>query len=86
MRILGRYEQASGKKLNVQKTSMFFSRNTSWERKQEILQLSGLSKTLRIDAYLGLPTFVGKSRAQAFQHIKEQVINKLSNWNTQFLS
>lgn len=85
MRILGRYEQASGQKLNVQNTSVFFSRNTSRERRQEILQLSGLTETLRIDAYLGLPTFVGKSSAQAFQYIKEQVINKLSNWKVQFL-
>jgi len=80
MRILGGYEQASGQKLNVQKTSMFFSRNTRWEIRKEILQLSGLIETLIIDAYLGLPTFVGKSRAQAFQYIKEKVINRLSNW------
>jgi len=60
MRILGKYEQASEQKINIQKTSMFFSRNTSPKRRQEIFQLSGLTETHRIDAYLGLPTFVGK--------------------------
>jgi hypothetical protein len=62
IQILGKYEQASGQKINIQKTSVFFSRNTSPKRRQEILQLLGLTETHRIDAYLGLPTFVGKSR------------------------
>lgn len=75
MKILGVYEAGSGQKLNLQKTSNFFCRNTSVERKQEIIRLSVLSKTHRIDSYLGLPSFVGKSRSQAFQSIKEEVWN-----------
>jgi hypothetical protein len=86
MRILGRYEQVSGQKVNIQKTSVFFSHNTSQERRQEILQLSGLTKTHHIDAYLGLPTFVGRSKNQAFCYIKEQVLNRLTNWKVNFLS
>jgi hypothetical protein len=86
MKIIGTYEQASGQKLNLQKTSVFFSRNTSLERRQEILWLSRLTETHRIDAYLGLPTFVGISRTQAFQHIKAKVLQKLNNWKVHFLS
>jgi hypothetical protein len=41
MKILGIYEKGSGQKLNLLKTSLFFSRNTSQERKHEILSLSG---------------------------------------------
>jgi hypothetical protein len=36
------------------------------ERKQEILLQSGLSEATRIDSYLGLPIFIGKSRCLAF--------------------
>jgi hypothetical protein len=68
MRILSIYENGSGQKLNLQKTSIFFffffffffGWNTSMERRQEILRLSGLSETHRIDTYLGLPSFVGR--------------------------
>jgi hypothetical protein len=84
--ILGKYEQASRQKINIQKTSVFFSCNTSLERRQEILQLSGLTETHRIDAYMGLPTFVGKSRNQAFSYIKEQMPHILMNWKVNFLS
>jgi ribosome-associated protein YbcJ (S4-like RNA binding protein) len=62
LRILGIYEAGSSQKLNMQKTSVFFSRNTSLERHQEIIHISGLSEAHRIDSYLGLPSFVGKYR------------------------
>jgi hypothetical protein len=35
---------------------------------------------------LGLPTFVGKSRNQAFSYIKEQMPHILMNWKVNFLS
>jgi hypothetical protein len=33
MRLLEKYENASGQKINLQKTSVFFSRNTSQDRR-----------------------------------------------------
>jgi hypothetical protein len=86
MKILGIYEKGSGQKLNLQKTSLFFSRNTSQERKQEILSLSRLTETHRIDTYLGLPSFVGKSKIQSFGFIKDRVLKKINNWKVKFLS
>jgi hypothetical protein len=47
----------SGQKLNLSKTSIFFSRNTTMEHKQEILLQLGLSEATGIDSYLGLPYF-----------------------------
>jgi hypothetical protein len=84
--LLDKYEAASGQKLNKEKTSLFFSRNTSPEKKQEIIQLSGFQATQRYDKYLGLPTLIGKSRSQAFKSIKDRVWNRLNNWKTKFLS
>lgn len=86
IRILGIYEKGSGQKLNLAKTSIFFSRNTSQARRQEILDFSGLSEAHRIDSYLGLPTFVGKSRTIAFKDIIDKVSRRLDNWKTKFLS
>jgi hypothetical protein len=47
-------------KLNKDKTSIFFSRNTSLEKREEISRFSGLQATQSYDKYLGLPTLVGK--------------------------
>jgi hypothetical protein len=84
--ILEKYEEASGQKLNKDKTSIFFSRNTSPEKKEEISRLSGLSATQCYEKYLGLPTMVGRSRYQAFKSIKDRVWSRLNDWKVKFLS
>jgi hypothetical protein len=85
-RILDKYEVASGQKLNHDKTSIFFSRNTSREKREEIIRLSGLKATDRFEKYLGLPTLVGKSCSKEFKNIKDRVWNHLQNWKVKFLS
>lgn len=70
-KLLKKYEAASGQKLNKDKTSIFFSRNTSTEKKQVITHLSGLQATQSYDKYFGLPTLVGKSCTHAFSGIKD---------------
>ncbi|XP_059446701.1 uncharacterized protein LOC132178276 [Corylus avellana] len=85
-KILEKYEAASGQSLNKNKTSIFFSRNTSLERRNEIIQLSGLQAAHSFDKYLGLPTLVGKSRYQSFKTIKDKVWSCLNNWKLNFLS
>jgi hypothetical protein len=56
------------------------------ERKQEILQQFGLVESTRIESYLGIPTFIGKSKHLAFQDIVESVTKRLSNWKIKFPS
>jgi hypothetical protein len=56
------------------------------ERKQEILLPLGLTETHRIDKYLGVPSFVGRSRNEAFKYILENVSQRLENWKVKFLS
>jgi hypothetical protein len=50
---------APGQKLNKEKTSIFFSRNTSQAKREEITRLLGLSATDKYEKYLGLSTLVG---------------------------
>jgi hypothetical protein len=84
--ILEKYETASGQKLNKEKTSLFFSRNTSAARREEITQCSGLKATEKYEKYLGLPTLVGRSRMKAFKGIKDKVWARLNDWKVHFLS
>jgi hypothetical protein len=67
LRILGIFEEGSGQKVNLLKSFIFFSRNTSQDRRDEILRLSGLTETKRFDTYLGLPALIGKAKVQAFK-------------------
>ena len=71
--ILRLYEAASGQKINTDKSSMFFSANTSEEKKIEILDLLVPMQDSRHRKHLGLPSIIGKSKIEVFMEIKEKV-------------
>jgi hypothetical protein len=85
-KVLRVYEEALGQRLNNNKTSIFFGRNTNMEDKQKILEASGLPDSQRYDTYLGLPALVGKSRTAAFRSIVDRVWKKLQDWKLKLLS
>jgi hypothetical protein len=84
--ILDIYERASGQKVNLEKTSLFFSRNTREEVRASILQETGFSLTQQYETYLGLPTLVGRSRISTFNFIKTRIWNRMNGWKEIFLS
>jgi len=86
MRILRVYEARSRQQLNLQKTTIFFSCNTSAAKRLGILNLSDFIEAQRIDNYLGLPSYIGKSKVQSFNSNKEWVHQRLNNWKVKFLS
>ena len=60
--IIQTYEEASGQKINTKKSSIFFSPNTSQEVKDEIFDTLGPMQDSRHMRYLGLPSFIGRSK------------------------
>ena len=84
--ILQTYEEASGQKINTEKSSIFFSPNTSQEVKDEIFDTLGLMQDSRHTRYLGLPFFIGRSKKQVFSILKERIGQKLDRWKGKLLS
>lgn len=82
--ILNHYEEASGQKVNKNKTVIFFS--TSIETKQEIKIALDLKEITQCEKYLGLPTFVGRNKKESFSVIKEKIWRKLQGWESKLLS
>ncbi|XP_059441970.1 uncharacterized protein LOC132174312 [Corylus avellana] len=80
------YEDALGQRLNNVKTSIYFSKNTSLVDREAILAASGIPASQSIDAYLGLPSMVGKSRTTAFRGVIDKVWKRLQDWKIKFLS
>jgi hypothetical protein len=73
-------------KMSISIRPLYFLAEIQSSVEDRKFSLSGLSETHEIDSYLGLPSFVGRSRNKAFQFIKEKVWRKLNNWRTIFLS
>ena len=84
--ILKQYEAASGQQVNTDKSSVFFSHNTSSTMKEEVMDILGPMQHTRHGEYLGLPTLIGKSKKQVFAEIKEKVGKKLLGWKEKMLS
>jgi hypothetical protein len=71
-RVLQDYERASGQKVNLLKSSIFFGDGYSDERKGVLKQAIGVESEALSERYLGLPTMVGKSKDGCFQYITER--------------
>ena len=54
--ILEHYEAALGQKINVDKSSVFFSQNTTSEKRGEVLSILRPMQDSRHGKYLGLPS------------------------------
>ena len=84
--ILQQYEDSSGQKINTDKSSIFFSPNTSQETKEEILTYLGPMQDTRHTKYLGLPSFIERSKKQVFATLKDRIGQKLAGWKGKLLS
>ena len=59
LEILQTYANASRQYINLEKSSVYFSSNTSADQKQDIKRMLGVQEVSRFDSYLGLPTLIG---------------------------
>jgi len=71
--ILGLYEATSGQKINFEKTNLAFSKGVTRDQKDAILRKLDIKEVLAYEKYLGLPTFVGRSKKKAFLPIKDRI-------------
>jgi hypothetical protein len=77
---------ALGQKINSDKTTIFFSHNTSMATRDDIVDFFGTSPTTKFEKYLGLPPVIGRAKKKAFQEIKDRVWKKLQGWKEKLLS
>ncbi|XP_019197687.1 PREDICTED: uncharacterized protein LOC109191482 [Ipomoea nil] len=77
---------SSGLKMNIQKSSVFFSRNTLPSLQESSTNLIGISKVEDPGKYLGMPSIHGRLKQQAFSGILERVQSRLAGWKSKTLS
>lgn len=83
--ILEKCEAASGQKVNLQKSFVFFGKGSQEELKAELKQVIGISTKALSERYLGLPTQVGRSKDETFKHVTESSKGKVGGWKGQGL-
>ncbi|KAH9784956.1 reverse transcriptase domain-containing protein [Citrus sinensis] len=85
-RIFEAYAAASGQLFNYDKSSMFFSGNTSSGAIAAIKNIFQLNVVSRHEKYLGPPSMIGRKRSGFFNDIKLRVSSKITNWQHKFFS
>lgn len=74
--ILLLYEQASGHKINYNKSALCVNPSM----KVSVSDLLGVPIVENFSKYLGLPTLVGKNKKQAFGSVRDKVWQKIRSW------
>lgn len=70
----------------MEKSSVFFAKGIERERNDAITQELGIREVLAHDKYLGLPTYIGRSKKRAFIPINDRIGNRLSGWMHKLVS
>ena len=76
--ILSLYEGAFGQQINREKTTLFFSKAVSEEKKREILSFLGVPEIKEYEKYLGLLAVVGKNKKGESQLYQGEGVGKVS--------
>lgn len=66
--------------VNFGKSSIVFSKNVANSVKFQLASFLGREIVSAHDKYLGLPTYVGRAKSEAFSYLKERLSQRLHDW------
>ncbi|CAL1378202.1 unnamed protein product [Linum trigynum] len=84
--VLNEYEKLSGKRVNLAKSAVCFSKNTSIPDQEFLTQILGVGAVGVQDKYLGLPTLIAQSKLATFPFVEERLMARLQGWAQRTLS
>ncbi|KAA3468965.1 reverse transcriptase [Gossypium australe] len=84
--ILREHESCSGQCINFNKSIIFYSSNTSSEKREEVSSVLGVRSSTCPEKYLGLPNVVGRQKKEAFQNLLDRIVKRIDGWSTRLLS
>ncbi|KAL0311521.1 UNVERIFIED_CONTAM: putative ribonuclease H protein [Sesamum angustifolium] len=84
--ILASYKQASGQAINLQKSSVAFSRNTPPEVQRHLAEVLGIRLENKQEKYLGLPSMAFRSKRALFASLKDRIWKRIHGWHEKTLS
>lgn len=80
------FEKASGQQINIDKSSVFFSKKTCSYLKNDLCSHLGFKEAGDNSMYLGLPSFISRKKFAVFGYIKDKLQERLQGWDKKNLS
>ncbi|KAA3453480.1 reverse transcriptase [Gossypium australe] len=84
--ILQEYADCSGQRVNFNKSTVFFSANTSEASKVLVSSLLEVRTSDNPEKYLGLPNMIGRRKREAFQNLLDRIVARIEGWSSRLLS
>lgn len=84
--MLNCFEKASGQKVNMEKSSVFFSKNLISGNKIDILSRLGMREVDVRSMYLGLPSTFSRNKSSIFEYLKDRVRERIQGWDNKIMS
>ncbi|XP_019416401.1 PREDICTED: uncharacterized protein LOC109327691 [Lupinus angustifolius] len=84
--ILDDFCQASGMKVNVEKSNFICSKSFSNVRKRSFMSICGMRIVSNLENYLGIPLVHGKVRRTIFNPLIEKIQRRMSSWKSNLLN
>lgn len=75
-----------GQKINIRKSSVFFSRNTNRSMKNEVDPIFNFREENENAQYLGLPNLLGRKKTTIPGYVKDRLLSRIQVWDKQLLS
>uniref|UniRef100_A0A803NUS5 Reverse transcriptase domain-containing protein n=1 Tax=Cannabis sativa TaxID=3483 RepID=A0A803NUS5_CANSA len=85
-RMLEVFANASGQRVNFEKSSVFFSTNTTIQMRQTICNRLSIREAEERSKYFGLPSSIGRNKMAAFSYVVDKVQKRIQTWDNKFLS
>lgn len=85
LEILKRFEQASGQSINCSKSSIFFSKNTVGDDRDQICSVLSVPEAEESSTYLGLPSIMGRNKGAILGFLKNKMSNRIQSWDGRIL-
>lgn len=84
--LLRRYCHASGQRINVDKSSIYFSKGVAEPLRASVKQILQVQNESLSEKYLGLPSDVGNSKEGSFKYLKDRIWKCVQGWMEKCLS
>ncbi|KAG7591719.1 Ribonuclease H-like superfamily [Arabidopsis thaliana x Arabidopsis arenosa] len=85
-RVLENFCRASGQKVSLEKSKIYFSENVHRDLEKLISDESGIKSTKDLGKYLGMPVLQKQINKNTFGEVLERVSTRLSGWKGRMLS
>uniref|UniRef100_A0A803NMT2 DUF4283 domain-containing protein n=1 Tax=Cannabis sativa TaxID=3483 RepID=A0A803NMT2_CANSA len=84
--LLAKFENASGQQVSLNKSSIFYSINTSEATRMHLNHVLQMRQANENSTYLGLPSTMGRNKTDVLGYLKDRVRKRLQGWEGTFLS